>query len=322
LDHGGQPKTLCSNERQENMMTALEKALADAAAAGITQQKIDIGPLRINVARFGKGKPLLLLHGWPEFWLVWRPVMLKLGDSFELIAPDLRGCGDTGKPTPGPDASATADRHALDMYGVMDALGFDRFGVIGGDVGAYVAQAMSHHAPRRLTGTLYLCTPYPGLGHRYGQPGHLIEVWYQYFQQLPWAAELIGSSRDACRLYFQHFLNHWSGDNPAVFAEWLEIYVDNFMKAGNIQGGFDWYLSSAPNRRLWLEDKLPTKPRIEVPSRFLWGRRDPLIPPEWSDRLGEYWAHPSVSFVDTGHFVHAEAPDIVAEEARMFFGRL
>jgi len=303
-------------------MTALEKALADAAAAGITQQKIDIGPLRINVARFGKGKPLLLLHGWPEFWLVWRPVMLKLGDSFELIAPDLRGCGDTGKPTPGPDASATADRHALDMFDVMDALGFDRFGVIGGDVGAYVAQAMSHHAPRRLTGTLYLCTPYPGLGHRYGQPGHLIEVWYQYFQQLPWAAELIGSSRDACRLYFQHFLNHWSGDNPAVFAEWLEIYVDNFMKAGNIQGGFDWYLSSAPNRRLWLESKLPTKPRIEVPSRFLWGRRDPLIPPEWSDRLGEYWAHPSVSFVDTGHFVHAEAPDIVAEEARMFFGRL
>ena len=303
-------------------MTALEKALADAAAAGITQQKIDIGPLRINVARFGKGKPLLLLHGWPEFWLVWRPVMLKLGDSFELIAPDLRGCGDTGKPTPGPDASATADRHALDMFDVMDALGFDRFGVIGGDVGAYVAQAMSHHAPRRLTGTLYLCTPYPGLGHRYGQPGHLIEVWYQYFQQLPWAAELIGSSRDACRLYFQHFLNHWSGDNPAVFAEWLEIYVDNFMKAGNIQGGFDWYLSSAPNRRLWLEDKLPTKPRIEVPSRFLWGRRDPLIPPEWSDRLGEYWTHPSVSFVDTGHFVHAEAPDIVAEEARMFFGRL
>lgn len=303
-------------------MTALEKALADAAAAGITQQKIDIGPLRINVARFGKGKPLLLLHGWPEFWLVWRPVMLKLGDSFELIAPDLRGCGDTGKPTPGPDASATADRHALDMFDVMDALGFDRFGVIGGDVGAYVAQAMSHHAPRRLTCTLYLCTPYPGLGHRYGQPGHLIEVWYQYFQQLPWAAELIGSSRDACRLYFQHFLNHWSGDNPAVFAEWLEIYVDNFMKAGNIQGGFDWYLSSAPNRRLWLEGKLPTKPRIEVPSRFLWGRRDPLIPPEWSDRLGEYWAHPSVSFVDTGHFVHAEAPDIVAEEARMFFGRL
>lgn len=303
-------------------MTALEKALSDAEAAGIRQQKVDIGTLRVNVARFGKGKPLLLLHGWPEFWLVWRPVMERLGDGFELIAPDLRGCGDTGKPTAGPDASATADRHALDMFGVMDALGFERFGVIGGDLGAYVAQAMSHRASHRLTGTLYLCTPYPGIGHRYGQPNHLIEVWYQYFQQLPWAAELIGSSREACRLYFQHFLDHWSGDNPAVFADLLDIYVDNFMKPGNIQGGFDWYLSSAPNRRLWLEGKLPAKPRIEVRSRFLWGRRDPLIPPEWSDRLGEYWTNPSIRLVDAGHFVHAEAPDIVAEEARAFFARL
>ncbi|WP_431015588.1 alpha/beta fold hydrolase [Bradyrhizobium pachyrhizi] len=303
-------------------MTALEKAFAEAAAAGITQQKIDIGGLRVNVARFGKGPPLLLLHGWPEFWLVWRPLMLRLGDSFELIAPDLRGCGGTGKPTPGPDASATAERHALDMFAVMDALGHDRFGVIGGDLGAYVMQAMSHRQPQRLTGTLYLCTPYPGLGHRYGQPGHLIEVWYQYFQQLPWAAQLVGSSRESCRLYFRHFLDHWSGDDPAVFGELLEAYVDNFMKPGNIQGGFDWYLSSAPNRRLWLEGKLPAQPRIDVPSRFLWGRRDPLIAPEWSDRLKDYWSEPSIRFVETGHYVHAEAPGIVAEEASGFFGKL
>ncbi|WP_375781026.1 alpha/beta fold hydrolase [Bradyrhizobium sp. ma5] len=96
--------------------------------------------------------------------------MLRLGDSFELIAPDLRGCGDTGKPAPGPDPSATADRHALDMFALMDALGHISFGVIGGDLGAYVMQAMSHRQPRRLRGTLYLCTPYPGLGQRYGEP--------------------------------------------------------------------------------------------------------------------------------------------------------
>lgn len=302
-------------------MTALEKAMAEATAAGITQHKVDIGGLRVNVARVSKGPALLLLHGWPEFWLVRRPVMLRLGDSFELIAPDLRGCGDTGKAAPGPDASATAERHALDMFGVMDALGFARFGIIGGDLGAYVMQAMSHHAPQRLTGTLYLCTPYPGVGQRYGQPSHLIEVWYQYFQQLPWAAQLVGSSRESCRLYSRHFLDHWSGDNPAVFADMLEVYVDNFMKPGNVQGGFDWYLSSAPNRRLWLEGKLPARPRIDVPSRFLWGRRDPLTPPDWSDRLGEYRTEPSIRFADTGHYVHAEAPDVVAEEARSFFGQ-
>jgi pimeloyl-ACP methyl ester carboxylesterase len=157
------------------------------------------------------------------------------------------------------------------------------------------------------------------LGHRYGQPSHLIEVWYQYFQQIPWAAELIGSSREACRMYFKHFLDHWSGDNPAVFADLLEAYVDNFMKPGNIQGGFDWYLSSAHNRLLSIKGKLPAQPPITIPARFLWGRRDPLILPEWADRLGEYWTDYTIDFADAGHFVHAEAPDLAAREIRAFF---
>jgi pimeloyl-ACP methyl ester carboxylesterase len=303
-------------------MTASEQALAAAEAAGILQQKIRVGDMHMNVARFGRGQPLLLLHGWPEFWLVWRPIMELLGNEFELIAPDLRGCGDTGKPTPEPDATATADRHAQDVFGLMDVLGFTKFGVVGGDLGAYVAQAMSHLAPERLDGTFYLCTPYPGLGHRYGQPSHLIEVWYQYFQQLPWAAKLVGSSREACRLYFQHFLDHWSGDNPAVFEHLLDVYVDNFMKPGNIQGGFDWYLSSAPSRRLWLEGKVPPKPAIRVPTRFLWGQRDPLILPEWSDKLAEYWTNYSIEYVDAGHYVHAEVPDIAAHQIQTFFAGL
>ena len=303
-------------------MSALEQALAAAEAAGIRQQKLQVADLTINVARYGRGRPLLLLHGWPEFWLVWRPIMERLGDSFQLIAPDLRGFGDTGKPTPNPDPTATADRHAQDMFELMDKLGLNRFGVVAGDVGAYVAQAMSHQAPERLIGTFYFCTPYPGLGHRYGQPSHLVEVWYQYFQQLPMAAALVGSSREACRTYFKYFLDHWSGDNPAVFADTLEVYVDNFMKPGNVQGGFDWYLSSGPNRRLWLEGKLPPKPPIGVPTRFLWGKRDPLIPPDWSDRLGEYWLNYSIDFVESGHFVHAQAPDLAAEEIQAFFDRL
>jgi pimeloyl-ACP methyl ester carboxylesterase len=94
------------------------------------------------------------------------------------------------------------------------------------------------------------------------------------------------------------------------------------MKPGNIQGGFDWYVSSVPTRRLWLEGKLPAKPPITVPTRFLWGRRDPLIPPEWSDRLSEYWTEYSLEFVDAGHYVHAEIPDLAACEIGAFFDGL
>jgi len=303
-------------------MSALDDALADAERAGFVRERHAVGDIVIHVARRGTGLPLLLLHGWPEFWLSWRPVMERLSDGFACMAPDLRGFGDTAKPTPEPDPTATADRHAQDMLGLMDALGIGRFGIAAGDVGSYVAQALSRRAPERIAGAVYFCTVYPGIGRRFGAPAHLIEVWYQYFQQLPWAAQLIGSSRDACRLYLKHFLDHWSGDNPAVFADRLEVYVDNFMKPRNLQGGFDWYLSSGRTRVAMLEERLPKEAPIAVPTRFLWGRRDPLVKPEWSDKLGEYFSDYAIDFVDAGHFVPVEKPDLAAAAIRAFFDRL
>ena len=107
-----------------------------------------------------------------------------------------------------------------------------------------------------------------------------------------------------------------------MFADKLEIWVDNFMKPGNLQGGFDWYLSSARARVASLEERLAKQPPITVPSHFLWGRRDPLVRTEWSDRLGEYFADYAIDFVDAGHFVPVEVPDRAAHEIRVFFDRL
>jgi pimeloyl-ACP methyl ester carboxylesterase len=300
-------------------MSALDTAMADAQASGIAFAKVPVNGLAMFVARKGHGTPLVLLHGWPEFWMSFRPIFDRLGGDFDLIAPDLRGFGDTGKAKSGPDNNATAATHAEDLKALVDHLGIARFGLVAGDVGAYVAQAFAHKYQDMLSGIVFFCTPYPGLGRRYGQPGHLTEVWYQYFQQLPWAAELVSSSGEACRTYMSHFLDHWSGDNPAVFKDLIEIYVDNFMKNDNVQGGFDWYVSSAPNRKLWLEEKLPMPPKINVPCRFLWGKRDPIIKPEWSDRLGDYFADYTIDFVEAGHFVHVELPDRAASEIKTFF---
>ena len=85
-----------------------------------------------HVARTGQGAPLLLLHGWPEFWLTWEPVTARLADRHTLIAPDLRGFGDSAKP----DGPWGADAHADDMLALLDALGIEnRIGVVGHDVG-------------------------------------------------------------------------------------------------------------------------------------------------------------------------------------------
>src|SRR3954466_1407691 len=82
-----------------------------------------------HVARTGQGRPLLLLHGWPEFWLTWEPVMTRLAARFPRCAPGLRGCGDSDKPgrPHGPD------QHAADMLALIDALGLNQIGIVGHD---------------------------------------------------------------------------------------------------------------------------------------------------------------------------------------------
>ena len=125
-----------------------------------------------HVARTGTGQPLLLLHGWPEFWLTWEPVMARLADRFTLIAPDLRGFGDSDKPA-GPFGPAG---HAGDVLSLLDALGVDRIGVVGHDVGGAIMQPLARYAPDRFTGLFFFDFVYPGIGSRMGQPDRLNEI--------------------------------------------------------------------------------------------------------------------------------------------------
>jgi pimeloyl-ACP methyl ester carboxylesterase len=97
----------------------------------IQHQTVEANGAAFHVARVGKGRPILLLHGWPEFWLTWEPVMTRLADRFQLIAPDLRGFGDSDKP----DGPFGPDRHAADILALIDALDLAEVGVVGHDVG-------------------------------------------------------------------------------------------------------------------------------------------------------------------------------------------
>ncbi|KMO09712.1 alpha/beta fold hydrolase, partial [Methylobacterium platani] len=136
----------------------------------ITHRTIVVNGVSLHVASAGKGPPLVLLHGWPEFWLTWEPVMQRLADRFELIVPDLRGFGDSEKPDADPSDKAGAEVHAADVAGLLDALGIERAGFVGHDVGAYVGQALGRRVPERLTGLFFFNCPYPGIGPRLAAP--------------------------------------------------------------------------------------------------------------------------------------------------------
>ncbi len=271
-----------------------------------------------HVARAGRGRPLLFLHGWPEFWLTWEPVMTRLAGRFQVIAPDLRGFGDSEKPA-GPFGPQD---HATDMVALIDALGLDRVGVVGHDVGGAAMQPLARMAPERLTGLFFFDFVYPGIGKRMAEPDRLIEIWYQSFNQMEMAPTLVGASRETCRAYIGHFLRHWARRKNA-FDDVLETFVDNFLKAGNLAGGFAHYRASHGPRVAMMKGVAPMLSPIETPTCVRWAECDPLFPYSWTDRLGETFANLDLDlFPGVGHFPHREDPERAADEIRGFFERI
>ena len=289
----------------------------------IRHETVTANGVQLHVARAGAGRPLVLLHGWPEFWLTWEPVMARLADRFSLIAPDLRGFGASEKPDPGPSDRAGPEVHAADLVGLLDALGLERVGVVAHDVGASVGQALGRANPDRLTGLFFFDCPYPGIGPRLARPEMLAEIWYQSFHLKPFAAGVVGASRESCRAYIGHFLSHWAGGNPSAFDDVLDAFTDNFLVPGNLQGGFNWYLSQQAQRLAMVRGEAPALPPIRVPTCIRWGTRDPLFPYEWTDRLSETFSDLDLApFEETGHFPHRERPDQAAEAIAAFFARV
>jgi pimeloyl-ACP methyl ester carboxylesterase len=271
-----------------------------------------------HVARVGQGRPLLLLHGWPEFWLTWEPVMKRLADRFTLIAPDLRGFGDSDKP----DGPFDPDQHAADMLALLDALGLERAGIVGHDVGGAAMQPLARLAPERVAGLFFFDFVYPGIGPRMAEPDRLNNIWYQSFNQMEMAPRLVGATRESCRLYIGHFLKAWS-HRKGAFDDMLEVFTDNFLKPGNLAGGFAHYQASHAGRVKMMKGEAPKLAPIKVPTCVRWAEHDPLFPYAWTDRLHETFSDLDLArFPDVGHFPHREDPDRAAAEVGMFFKRI
>jgi pimeloyl-ACP methyl ester carboxylesterase len=271
-----------------------------------------------HVVRAGTGKPLLLLHGWPEFWLTWEPVISRLSDRFTLVAPDLRGFGDSDKP----EGPYGPDGHAADMLAVMDRLGIERFGVVGHDVGGAVMQQLGRRAPERLAALFFFDFVYPGIGPRMAAPDRLNHIWYQSFHQMEMAPALVGASRESCRLYIAHFLKNWAHRKDA-FDDVLDLFGDNYFKGGNLAGGFAHYRASHAGRVAMMKGEAPRLPPISVPTCVRWAEHDPLFPYAWTDRLGETFSELDLAmFPGVGHFPHRENPERAAAEIAAFFQRI
>ncbi len=264
--------------------------------------------------RTGSGPAVVLLHGWPGDRTDHRDLIPRLGGC-QVVAPDLRGFGESDKHAVDPAAQYTAAAQARSIADLITGLGLDRPVVFGYDVGSRVAQALASARPD-LVKALVLTPPVPGVGKRVFSPGPMQEFWYQPFHRLGLPEQLIDGKPDAVRAYLRHFWTHWSGPGFSLAEADLDHLVSVYGPPGAFAASLGPYRAGGGTVAVALSEQAPAPPdRIGTPTTVLWPEHDPLYPRDWSDRLGEFFSHVRLRHVDgAGHFAPLEFPGAIAEE--------
>jgi pimeloyl-ACP methyl ester carboxylesterase len=148
-----------------------------------TSRYIKTGELRQHAVIGGAGPPLLLVHGWPQTWYAWRLLMPALARHFQIIAVDQRGIGLSGKPEGGYDTGTLA----ADLIALMDALGHQRFAMLGHDTGMPIGYALAADHPHRIARLAVAEAALPGIGKSpdmFGDVASNNRLWHIPFNRI------------------------------------------------------------------------------------------------------------------------------------------
>jgi pimeloyl-ACP methyl ester carboxylesterase len=169
--------------------------LPEGFADTFTSRYVDVGELRLHAVVGGEGRPLLLVHGWPQTWYAWRMVMPTLARDFEVIAVDQRGVGLSDKPKDGYDTATLAN----DLVALMEALGHRLFAVYGTDTGMPIAYALAADQPDRVERLAVSEAPLPGISPSpplFLSPELNERFWHLAFNRLPKINEQLVRGRE------------------------------------------------------------------------------------------------------------------------------
>jgi pimeloyl-ACP methyl ester carboxylesterase len=282
----------------------------DPAAAelgtGFVSRTANVNGTTLHYVRGGNGPGVILLHGFPEDWSVFRRVMPRLARMFTVVAVDLRGIGGSAATPSGYDAVSLAE----DIRQLAIHLGLERPFVAGHDNGGMVTYALARVHPQSTRGVMILDVPIPGLA-----PWEQVKadpvLWHFGFHQTPNAPERLIAGREA--VYFREvFFNRLARNPAAISEEDLAHYVGSYASPDQLRAGLEVYRAYVANERFNADQRGP----IDVPI-VLAGGEHSLAP--FNSTVAESlrahgWRNVSVEVIaNSGHQVIDEQPAIVAD---------
>ncbi len=272
---------------------------------GVEHRFVDAGRLRMHVAEAGEGDPVLLLHGWPQHWYMWREVIPRLAPHARVICPDLRGFGWTDVPRGGYDRETMA----ADVLALMDSLGLERVRLAGHDWGAWIGFLLALGHPERIE-RLMACSIVPPWPQRDARA--LLGIWRLAYQ-IPLAAPGIGraAGRRIARLALD-------SANPPIGEATKAWFLDR-LEGERGRAGELLYRTFVLRELGPVAAGRYAAADLSVPTLLLAGDRDPAIPAAQVERVAAESASVELELVpDAGHFLVDERPELVAERALGF----
>ena len=283
---------------------------------GFKPMRIETKGATINAVVGGSGPPVLLLHGHPQTHTMWHKVAPRLAEHFSVVAADLRGYGDSGKPPDGQNHVGYSKRAmAQDQAEVMTRLGFEKFALVGHDRGARVANRMALDYSQRITKLAVLDnlptrTMYRTVTKEWATAYY---HWFFLIQPSPFPETLIGNNVE---FYLHHSFDRAAPGaiTPEAFAEYLRCFRDPAV----IHAACEDYRAGAS---IDLEnDEADWNRKIACPVLALWSQRGNL--PRFFGNVLDLWKEKAVDVkgkpLPGGHFLAEDVPEQTLAELQSF----
>ena len=289
--------------------------------AAMAQQQMDnmtfshhtasVNGIQLHYVIGGHGDPIVLLHGWPETWYAWHKVMPALAKNYTVIAPDLRGLGDSSKPATGYDGKTVAE----DIHQLVTQLGFKTIFLVGHDWGTQVAYSYAAAHPTEVKRLAVMELTIPG----FAPPGRP-PLWWGIFHQTPDVPEALVQGKEM--IYLPWFLHNLAYNPAAITQADINEYVSHYSAPGGMRAGFEYYRAFPQDA---IQNMNYSKTKLPMPVLALGGGYSPALGGNLTTPIIAYSMKiaaqnvQGVTVPNSGHFIPEEQPVFVVKLLNNFF---
>jgi pimeloyl-ACP methyl ester carboxylesterase len=295
-----QPQANLTSIEQQQLMDGIS---FDIGNVTFSHHMASVNGIQLHYVIGGHGDPVVLLHGWPQTWYEWHKVMPALAKNYTVIAPDLRGLGDSSKPVTGYDGNTTAE----DIYQLVSQLGLgQKIYLVGHDVGVLTAYSYAASHPNNVSKLVILDVP------PLPPPGFEDCCWWFRFHQTPDIPEMLTAGKE--REYLSWFYRYAYNPEAITQAD-IDKYVSKYSASGGMRAGFEYYRAFPTTLE---QNKDHANVKLQMPVLALGGEYSFGTAALDSMKSLATNVHGGV-VPSSGHWIAEEQPKFLVEQLTKFF---